>query len=164
MKRVIGVTGMSVCGQKGHLKVASRCLTAVVAVTVMAACATAYQDATNPITGFTGGYWESKGPGQLVKVGFAGNAYIERGRVGTYLLYRSAEIAKREGKPYFAFYENLPAAVVDKRSSERSVKTVGGKPVTYAYILFFDAPEPGLLNAAEVIARLEPEVKGGPAK
>jgi hypothetical protein len=131
---------------------------------MLVGCATGYQDASNPLLGWTGGYSEQKGPGDLIKVIFAGNGYSTREKVGTYLLYRCAEIARREGKPYFAFYQNLPAAVMDKRSSEKLVTTVTGKPTTYAYVLLFDAPAPGLLDSTELLTRLEPDVKGGNPK
>jgi len=127
-------------------------------------CATGYQDMSNPLVGWTGGYWEDKGPGELVKVGFAGNGMITRDKVGTYLLFRCAEIAQRERKAYFALYRSLPEAVVDKRSPEKMVTTVTGKPTAYAYILFFDDAAPGLLSTADVLKRLAPEVTGGPAK
>jgi hypothetical protein len=136
----------------------------ITALALLAGCATGYQDASNPLTGWTGGYWEEKGPGELVKVGFGGNGYIAREKVGTYLLYRCAEIARREGKPYFALYQDLPAAVMDRRAPEKSVGTITGKPSAYTYILFFDAPAPGLLSTSELLARLEPEVKASPAK
>ena len=139
-------------------------IAAPLAVTLLVGCATGYQDASNPLVGWAGGYWEQKGPGDLIKVGFAGNSYVKREKVGTYLLYRCAEVAKRENKSYFALYQNLPEAVMDKRSSEKTVTTITGKPTTYAYILFFDSPAPGLLGTEELLARLEPEVKGGQAK
>jgi hypothetical protein len=43
----------------------------------LAGCATGYNDLKNPLS-LTGGYWDEPGPGKLVKVGFAGNAFIER--------------------------------------------------------------------------------------
>lgn len=122
-------------------------------------CATGYHSATNPLLGLTGGYWDQKGPGSLIKVGFSGNGFIDRDKVATYLLYRSAEVAQREGGTHFLFYTSLPDAVADKRSSERSVGTLGGKPATYAYILLAQADEAQALSAAEVIARLGPQVK-----
>ena len=130
------------------------------AIALCTGCATGYHDASNPLLGYTGGYWDHKGPGELIKVGFAGNGFIKQRKVGTYLLYRCAEVAKREGKEYFAFYANLPAAVSDSRSTEKAVTTVTGKPSSYAYILFFDAPGESLLSASELLARLGPEVKG----
>lgn len=125
---------------------------------MLAGCATGYQSVSNPLVGWTGGYWEKNGPGELVQVGFAGNSLITEQKVGVYLLYRCAEIAKEAKKPYFAFYASLPEAVADRRSSERFVNSTIGKPTTFAYILFFDKPEPDLLETAEVLARLKPEV------
>ena len=128
---------------------------------VLGGCATGYQSSSNPIAGMFGGYWDQKGPGQLIKVGFDGNGFISREKVGTYLLYRCAEVAKREGSDYFIFYENLPAAVGDRRSSERSVGTIGGKASTFAYILLTKTPGEGVMSSGEVIARLHGEVHAG---
>lgn len=139
-------------------------MAAPLAATLLIGCATGYQDATNPLLGMAGGYWEQKGPGELIKVGFAGNGYITREKVGVYLLYRCAEIAQREKRPYFALYPNLPAAVMGRSSSEKSVTTTSGKPTVYVYILFFDSPGAGLLDTSELLARLEPEVKGSATK
>ncbi len=125
---------------------------------VLGGCATGYHSQSNPIAGFTGGYWDQKGPGRLIKVGFDGNSYIERDKVGTYLLYRCAEVAQREGSNYFVMYSSLPAAIMDKRSSGRTVATTGGKPSTYAYILLMDQEGPGVLSVKDTIERLKPEV------
>jgi hypothetical protein len=95
---------------------------------LVSGCATGYHDASNPLLGMAGGYWEQKGPGKLIKVGFNGNALIDRAKVGTYLLYRCAEIAQREKRSHFLMYQNLPEAIRDRRSSERLVQTIGGKP------------------------------------
>lgn len=122
-------------------------------------CATGYQSSDNPLTGMFGGYWDEKGPGQLIKVGFDGNGYISNDKVATYLLYRCAEVAAREGSDYFILYQNLPAAVADRRSTERTVGTVGGKASSYAYILLSNAPGDGVMSSAEVMQRLEPVVK-----
>ncbi|WP_374517872.1 CC0125/CC1285 family lipoprotein [Undibacterium squillarum] len=132
----------------------------ILAISILSGCATGYHSSSNP----TGGYWEKKGPGQLIKVGFSGNGYVTRQKVGAYLLYRCAEITQREGKKYFAFYVNLPAAVMDQRSSKKNVTKIGSHVTDYAYILFFDDPSPGLLDSSEVIASLEKEVKGNPEK
>ena len=132
--------------------------TALLAV-ALAGCATGYHSATNPLLGLSGGYWDQKGPGSLIKVGFSGNGFIDRDKVATYLLYRCAEVAQREGGTHFVFYTSLPDAVADKRSSERSVGTLGGKPSTYAYIILARADETQALSAEEVITRLGPLVK-----
>jgi hypothetical protein len=126
---------------------------------VLSGCATGYQNAANPLIGWMGGYWDQKGPGELIKVGFAGNGFIEREKVSVYLLYRCAEIAQREGKEFFVLYENLPAAIADRRSGEKSVGTITGKPTGYVYILLLDQPSGYVLQADDVIARLKPQVK-----
>lgn len=125
----------------------------------LAGCATGYHDASNPILGLTGGYWDSQGPGSLIKVGFSGNGFIEPGKVATYLLYRSAEVTQREGGTHFVFYTSLPDAIADRRSSERKVATIGGKPASYAHILLAQPDDDQALSAAEVITRLGPIVK-----
>lgn len=128
-------------------------------VPFLSGCATGYQSVSNPLVGWMGGYWETKGPGDLIKVSYAGNSYIERNKVSTYLLYRCAEIAQREGKEFFVLYENLSAAIADRRSSEKSVGTITGKPTGYAYILLLDQPSGYVLSAEEVIARLKSQIK-----
>ena len=56
-------------------------------------------------------------------------------------------------------YENLPAAIADRRSSEKSVGTIAGKPTGYAYMLLLEQPNGYVLSAEEVIARLKSQVK-----
>jgi hypothetical protein len=137
-------------------------LCALILISILSGCATGYHSVTNPILGWTGGYWDKKGPGELIKVGFAGNGYIQPDKVGVYLLYHSAEVAQREGKRYFVLYQNLYSAIADRRSSEKRVTTLTGKPTTYAYILLLDQEEDSALVADEVIARFKSQVKTEP--
>jgi hypothetical protein len=134
-------------------------LAAGAACAALSGCATGYHSATNPILGFTGGYWDVRGPGATIKVGFEGNGFISPDKVSTYLLYRCAEVAKREGGSHFVFYATLPEAVADKRSSERQVLTIGGKPSAHAYIWIVPATERDALDADALLARLGPDVK-----
>lgn len=135
------------------------CRIIVTATTLaLCGCATGYQSSDNPIAGIFGGYWDTKGPGQLIKVGFDGNGFITKDKVGAYLLYRCAEVAKREGSDYFILYPNLPSAISDRRATERAVSSIGGKAASFAYILLTNEPGDGVLSSAEVIQRLEPEV------
>lgn len=122
-------------------------------------CATGYHSADNLILGSSGGYWDKKGPGRLIKVGFEGNGLVSKEKAGIYLLYRCAEVAKREGSQYFIFYQNLPFAISDQRSTEQVVAKTGGRVTSYAYILLTNEPGPSVLSSAEVIARLSPQVK-----
>jgi len=126
---------------------------------LLSGCATGYQDLSNPILGWKGGYWDKKGPGELIKVGFAGNMFVEPDKVGSYLLYRCAEIAQREGREFFVLYESLPAALSDRRSTEKSVGTVASRPTAYVYILLLEDASGTVLSANEVITRLKPLVK-----
>ena len=82
-------------------------------------CATGYHK-----SGFTGGYWEKSGPGELIEVGFSGNGYIKEERVGDYLMYRCAEVARQHGGKYFTIYHSIYEAIADRplpgrRSSSR---------------------------------------------
>lgn len=123
----------------------------LIAATMLSACATGYHDASNPILGYTGGYWDAPGPGQLLKVGFSGNGFSKKEQVGTYLLYRCAEVAADHGKDYFVMYENLPAAIRDRRSTERVVGTLGGKPNAYVYILLRDEDGVNVMSAKAIL-------------
>ncbi|WP_428382126.1 CC0125/CC1285 family lipoprotein [Nevskia ramosa] len=137
-----------------------------IAVLALTGCATGYERAERPFTGAfggSGGYWDKKGPGRLIKVGFHGNRFIDTDKVGVYLLRRCAEVSKREGSEYFILYQTLPDAVGDRRSSGRSVDTVGGSADSYAYILLTNKPGVGVLSSAEVIKRLQGEVNSGRA-
>lgn len=129
-------------------------------------CATGYQDATNPLLGWAGGYWDLKGPGKLTKVGFSGNGYIKREKVGEFLLLRCAEVAKREGMSHFVIFNHLPAAIKDQRVKQDEINdigtfsTVGGKPSAFVYILAQPESANDALNADELIKRLKPKNKG----
>ncbi|NHZ35062.1 hypothetical protein [Massilia rubra] len=109
-----------------------------------------------------GGYEEEAGPGKLIKVSYTGPLGVHVYMAANSVLYRSAEITQREGKAYFALYNDLPSALKDRRSEKAIFSTVGGRAFSYAYIVPFQDNAPGLLSAAEVIARLEIKVKGKP--
>lgn len=132
---------------------------AAMAALALSGCATGYRSINTPLLGFSGGYWEQRGPGQLIKVGFSGNGFIDAATVSDYLLYRCAEVAQREGSTHFVLYTNLPAAISDRRSSDRHVFTTFGKPDGHAYILLVPADAPSALSVQEVLDRLGPKVK-----
>lgn len=108
--------------------------------------------------GLSNGYSEQKGPGELIRVQYQ-RIGLPADKIETYLLYRCAEIAKREGKPYFALYHDLLAAINDNRS-QRIFKTseIGGASA-YAYMLLFDADGPVLKNTNQVLAELESKIQ-----
>lgn len=136
--------------------------TAIGLMAALSGCATGYHSATNPILGYTGGYWDAKGPGRLIKVGFSGNAFIKEDVVEKYLLYRCAEVTRREGGTHFVLYSSLPNAIRDVRSAEREARSLGGKPYTWAYIDIVAAGTANAHSAEDVITRLGPMVNPTP--
>jgi hypothetical protein len=132
-------------------------LVAALAVT-LGGCATGYGK-----TGLTGGYWDKPGPGELVEVGFDGNGYIAQDTVEMYLLFRSAEIAKLRGKPYFRIYHTLRHAIMDSAMIQADGSSLGGKPYGKVYMLLDDGPVAGALNTDEILARYAAKVKGAQA-
>jgi hypothetical protein len=123
-------------------------------LTVLTGCATGYQG-----SGFTGGHFQSPGPGQMEKVSFSGNGYIDSHTVQQYALYRCAEVAKEKNSPYFVIYDSLSAAAADKPSEQPSVGTIGNKPIAYAYLLPLKATRGGAKETDKVLKDLEPIIK-----
>lgn len=135
---------------------------AMLLVMSLTGCSTAYQAASSGLTGASGaGYKEEPGPGGLVKVTYQGNRYMLMYQVQDYALYRCAEIAQRQGSPYFALYQTLPDALQNRTSTEVKPTTLLGIPHAEVYISLRKTPEPGLLSAAEVLARLKPTIDAG---
>lgn len=130
--------------------------TLIFALTLMlAGCATRYGK-----SGIFGGYWDHQGPGELIEVGFGGNGYTDNERVEIYLLYRSAEIAKKRGKNHFTIYQTLNDAILELPLTETKATLLGGKPNGKVFMLLHDSAVPGALTADDVIARYAAQVKG----
>jgi hypothetical protein len=129
----------------------------------LTACATGYHSASNPVLGFTGGYWDEPGPGRTWRVGVTGNAYLSAERAGAYLLYRCAEVSLREGGTHFVVYPSLSAAVSDDRQAGLGIGT-GAKPYATVYLWIAPADAEHAHSAEEVLARLGPVVKPGRAE
>jgi hypothetical protein len=101
---------------------------------------------------------EEAGPGGLVKVTYKGNEWMQIYQVQDYALYRCAEIAQRQGSPYFVLYQTLPDALQNRSSNEVKPTTVLGIPHAEVYIGLRKTAAPGLLSAAEVLGRLKPAI------
>lgn len=123
-------------------------------------CATGYHDTRNPISGWTGGYWDRPGPGQLIQVGFDGNGYIDRPTITAYLMYHCAEVAHREHKPYMRIYSTLSAAILDRPEQEPAIGTIGGKLADSVYILLDDRNVSGDVSADATATKYAPLVQG----
>jgi len=129
-------------------------------VTSASACSTYYQESRQlPMMNSSSGYQEEKGPGGLIKVIYQGNNAIRMYQVEDYTLYRCAEIASREGSPYFALYQTLPDALNDRRSDAVRPTTLLGIPHAEVYIGLRKTAEPGLLSTNDVLAKLAPSIK-----
>jgi hypothetical protein len=132
-----------------------RMVFAVALAMALGGCATGYGK-----SGWTGGYTDSPGPGELVEVGFSGNGYITQAKLEIYLLYRSAELAKQRGKPYFRIYHTIKDAIRDQPMLRADATALGGKPYGKVYMLLEDGPVPGALSADAILAQYASEVKG----
>ncbi|HXD38816.1 MAG TPA: hypothetical protein VN624_19335, partial [Rhodanobacter sp.] len=98
-------------------------------------------------------YWDQPGPGELLKVGFGGNGYIDRDTTHAYLMYRCAELARQRHKPYFRMYESLPDAIRDRPVVDLTVGRVAGKMGDWVFVLFDQNYSAGDLSAVEVEKR-----------
>jgi hypothetical protein len=129
---------------------------------MLAGCSTAYQDGSTGLSWASGaGYKEEAGPGGLVKVTYKGNKWMQMYQVQDYALYRCAEIARRAGSPYFALYQTLPDALQDHTSNEVRPTTLLGIPHAEVYVSLRKTGAPGLLSAADVLAKLKPAIIEG---
>lgn len=129
----------------------------------LAGCATTYTNANNPLTGFAGGYYDEPGPGKLVTVGFAANAFTDAETVRRFVLRRAAEVVQEAGKSDFLAFTSLEHAAHGQSVGEDlGIQALGGKPFSHIYVLPLSAPQAGSLNAADVLARVavEPAKEG----
>lgn len=138
-----------------------KAIAAVLCGIFLSGCATGYHSQDSVLSGFTGGYSESQGPGELTHVVFNGNGFIKKEKVSLYLLYRCAELAQQKGKPYFTMFASISHAIANRPLSESFATTVGGKPTSSVYILLDDTAAPNSLSAADVLAKYGPEINAG---
>lgn len=125
----------------------------IVASILMAGCATGYHSVHDPILGIFGGFWSNKGPGELVEVGFSGNGLVEKEKVGIYLIYRCAELAKADNSEYFVMYKTIHDAILDRPLTKEYVTTVTYKPVGKVFVLFEKYPTKYSLSSNEIIRK-----------
>ena len=126
----------------------------------LAGCATTYHSVNNPILGMTGGYWDQPGPGKLVQVGFAGNALSKRDTVVPYIMYRCAQLAEQQHKPYFRMYRTLYDAIQDKPIALPIVGRVGNGLGDWVFVLFDATYVPEDVSTADTLEKYGPIVHG----
>jgi hypothetical protein len=131
---------------------------------LLSSCATGYHSVEGPISGWTGGYWDQPGPGELLKVGFDGNGYIDRDTITAYLMYHCADLAQKRHKPYFRMFQSLPDAIRGAATDELAVGRVGGKLDDWVYLLFDDQKLPGDQETAKVLENYRSKIGNTPGK
>ncbi|MDB6061541.1 MAG: hypothetical protein JWM78_1644 [Verrucomicrobiaceae bacterium] len=89
----------------------------VLLITLLAACATPYDTKKSGWTGGMGFSETQLGP-DLWQVDFTGNNYTDRDTTKKYVLKKAAEIALREGYPYFK--------TVEAQTAKDTVGATGG--------------------------------------
>lgn len=120
---------------------------------LLSGCATGYKS-----LGYTGGYTEVNGYGNLLKVYFFANGFTEREKAAQGLMYRCAELAIQKQKSHFILFKNMTDAANGAASKLPSTGSLGGNPSAYAYVLFLDSPREHSFDAQKVAAELKPIV------
>lgn len=128
---------------------------------MLTGCATSYQSGAFSITG---GYYEVPVNQNLTKVVFSGNGYTDNATASQYTLFRCAELANKQNKPYFYTYENLFQAGLGIPSKQVSNGSIGGKPVTYTYVRFLDREAKDAISTKDMLAQLEASKKNSAVK
>lgn len=134
------------------MKNASRA--ALVVSLMLTGCATQYQS-----SGLTGGHMESIGPGHLQRIDFSGNGYSDASKMRVFALYRAAEAAQAQHKPYFVIYDSLLSAARNRPSEMPRVGSIGGKPWAYAFVKYHEVSVDGANETAVVLKKYAEAVK-----
>lgn len=102
----------------------------IFSIAALAACATPYDTKKSGWTGGMGFSETQLGP-DVWQVDFTGNTYTDRDTTKKYVLRKAAEIANREGYPYFKSVEAQTAKDTTGSSSAGYLNSWGGGQ-TYA--------------------------------
>ena len=103
------------------------------------------------------GYRDTKGPGKLITVSYRSSFNLTPAMVQKMVLYRCAELAKANNKPFFMLYTTLSKAAQGKHDAWPTVRAeVGHEPnFSIVWILLLDEPGPGALDSQFIIEDLE---------
>lgn len=127
---------------------------AFLAALLLTGCATQYQSSS-----LTGGHRDGAGAGHLQRIDFYGNGYSEPAKMQVFALYRAAEVAQTQHKPYFVLYDSLFSAARNRPSEMPRVGTLGGKPWAYAFVRYSDTNVAGANETATVLKTYAEAVK-----
>lgn len=126
---------------------------------ILTGCATPYQSMTG-LT-FTGGTFEDKATSRLQKISFYGNGYTDTHTAQKYALFRAAEYARDQQKPWFLMYSRLEDAALNRATLVPNVGQVGGKPAAFAYVQLLDEEAPNATRTSDILQLLY-AMKGQP--
>lgn len=129
-----------------------RHITVLLGAALLSGCATGYHS-SNGLAGLFGGYSESEGPGELIKVEFTANGFSNAATVEQYLMLRCAEVAQARGKPHFRMYGSIAEAIMERQVRKQLVSMVTIGPYGYAYILLEDQGGPDTVSTADTLAK-----------
>lgn len=128
---------------------------------VLAGCSSPYQP-----KGFRGGYSETKLADDVYKVRFRGNGYTSAEKVEDFVLYRSAELARLNGYPFFAVVNEstgVKTSYYVQRGQYGSTVTPINKPGASLTIQLLRKKQPGLVySAREIIKNIGAKYGIGP--
>ncbi len=129
------------------------------AAALLTGCATPYQT-----SGLTGGLGEELAIGKLHTVTFFGNGYTNATLAQQYALYRCAEYAKSQNKPYFVMYSSLFGAAHNRPAKMPRVGTAGNFPNATAFVLVLDETVPGARKTDDVLEEYKATIETGKVK
>lgn len=146
------VTSTALAGSRAPLR--RLCLFAFAALVLGACAATPYvQERHGGL--LVGGGYRLQGPGKVVKVGFVGRNTAEEAMVQRYAVYRAAEFAQAEQKPWFLLFKSLGDVLRDRPAYGPSLGTMAGVPHAFAYVLLLDEQRPKARKTADVLAEMK---------
>ena len=129
----------------------------IVACLALTACATSYHPADTQ-----GGYAEKRLGDELYQVSFGANSYTPEDRVARYLLYRAAEIAKREGAVGFIVHRERVAAAISKPRLRPTDERVAVITIQLLSEMTPATPPQEVYQTDDILMRLRPELPETP--
>ncbi|HZS12349.1 MAG TPA: hypothetical protein VFA38_08865 [Nitrospirales bacterium] len=115
----------------------------------LTACATSYHPVDTQ-----GGYAEKRLSDELYQVSFRANSYTPEDRIAAYLLYRAAEIAKREGAVGFIVHRERVAASISKPRLRPTDERVAVITIQILSEMATGTPPQEVYQADEILMRL----------
>lgn len=111
--------------------------------------------------GAMGGHERQKGPGKLELVSYTNTGDVPAKTLQLYVVYRCAQIARENNKPWFVMYDNLINAAKNAPVKLPTVGMHSDTSVASAFFMGVDGPGTNAYNTSEVLAGLKSVVETG---